>query len=206
MDFKKGLIYKLTCLDPNIKEIYIGSTTSFKDRKHKHSSVCNNNSIYNKGYNRKVYKYIRDNGGWGNWDMILIKYFPCDTRLELRKEEDKVKKELGATLNMINAIEDLQSKKKNDKEYRVKNKEKINNRTKEWAEKNKSHILDYRKEYSKRTKTRESKKEWDIKNRDKISLKKKEKFPCVCGSVIRKDSKYKHEKTKKHLAFLETCK
>jgi predicted GIY-YIG superfamily endonuclease len=39
IDYSKGFIYKLCCLDVNIKEIYIGSSTNFKQRKRHHKNV-----------------------------------------------------------------------------------------------------------------------------------------------------------------------
>ena len=47
----------------------------------------------------RVYKYIRDNGGWDNWDMILIEQCKCENRLDsLRKEREYIEL-FEATLN-----------------------------------------------------------------------------------------------------------
>ena len=61
INYKKVLICKLVCNDLSIKDLYVGHTTDFSNRKRKHKS-CSLNSNY-KGYNCKVYKMIRDNGG-----------------------------------------------------------------------------------------------------------------------------------------------
>ena len=37
-DYSKGFIYKLCCLDVNIKDIYVGSSTNFKERKKQHKN------------------------------------------------------------------------------------------------------------------------------------------------------------------------
>jgi len=96
-DFSKGLIYKLVCLDTDIKDIYVGSTTSFKHRKYQHKNSCYNEK--SAGYNRNVYKFIRENGGWGNWDMILVESYPCKSSLDLHKREREIIEELKSTLN-----------------------------------------------------------------------------------------------------------
>ena len=88
IDYQKSLIYKIVCNDTKIKNIYIGSTTNFKQRKSAHKISCNSVNC------RYVYKVIRDNGGWNNWSMILIDYTPCNTKLELLKiEREYIEKE-----------------------------------------------------------------------------------------------------------------
>ena len=92
IDYQKSLIYKIVCNDTNIKNVYIGSTTNFKLRKSQHKSCCNNEN--SKKHNLNIYKFIRDNGGFENWSMILIDYTPCNTKLELLKiEREYIEKE-----------------------------------------------------------------------------------------------------------------
>ena len=83
IDYSKGFIYKLCCLDVSVKEIYIGSSTNFKQRKIKHKSDCNKE----KTCNRYVYKFIRDNGGWENWTMSIIEEFSCNNVNEAKERE-----------------------------------------------------------------------------------------------------------------------
>lgn len=40
-------------------------------------------------------------------------------------------------------------------------------------------------------------------NREKILEKQKEKYTCECGSIIRKNGKSRHEKSKTHKTYLE---
>lgn len=87
INYQNSLIYKICCKNPNIKDVYIGSTTNFKSRKNQHKSCCNN--INNKSHNNYKYEFIRNNGGWNNWDMILIEKFPCNDSLELHKKEQE---------------------------------------------------------------------------------------------------------------------
>ena len=136
-DYQNGLIYKLCCKDTNITDIYIGSTTSFNRRKTHHKSSCNNEK--NKDYNYNVYKFIRENGGFSNWNMVLIEYYPCETKLELIKREREVIENLKPSLNK-------QIPTRTNKQYRQDNKEKRLEQKKEYYENNKDKILEKAKE------------------------------------------------------------
>lgn len=52
-------IYKITVAE---KYIYIGSCKKINKRKWNHKHACTNHN--NKDYNFKLYRYIRENGGW----------------------------------------------------------------------------------------------------------------------------------------------
>ena len=43
IDYSNTIIYKIVCKDQNIKDIYVGHTTNFVQRKHAHKQNCNNN-------------------------------------------------------------------------------------------------------------------------------------------------------------------
>jgi len=73
-----------------------------------------------------------------------------------------------------------------DAEYREDHKEQIN----KWREENKQHLLNYSKEYHE-------------KNREQILEKAKKTYECKCGSICRIAEKTKHERTKKHQAFIQ---
>jgi hypothetical protein len=191
-DYSKGLIYKLCCKDTDITDIYIGSTTGFRHRKSGHKGSCNNENSTK--YNYGVYKFIRENGGgWENWDMVLVEYYPCETKLELEKKEREIIEKLKPTLNKKIPTrtdkeyrEDSKEKKaKQSKKYREENKEKISKRKKIWCEENKEKIKIYREE-----------------RKEEIREKKKEKMTCECGAIIRKNDIGKHLKTIKHKNYI----
>ena len=73
-------IYKLSCKDEFVSEYYIGSTVNFKKRIYTHKTSCNNKG---KSY---LYWFIRDNGGWDNWKMEIIKEVEKDKLKEIEKE------------------------------------------------------------------------------------------------------------------------
>jgi hypothetical protein len=102
INYSKSIIYKIYCNNPEVKEIYIGSTTNFKNRKNQHKNTCYNKN--NNAYNLKKYSYIRDNGGWDNFSMIPIIEYPCENKFQLMIKEEEYRKELKATLNFISNI------------------------------------------------------------------------------------------------------
>ena len=97
VDYSKGLIYKLCCKDPNIKEIYVGSTVNFRGRKGNHKAGCNNPT--HRDFNTKKSKFIRDNGGWENWEMILVEYYSATDLRDLEQRERYWFDELNSKLN-----------------------------------------------------------------------------------------------------------
>jgi len=50
------------------------------------------------------------------------------------------------------------------------------------------------------------KKTYYQRNKELINEKRREKINCECGSVISRDNKYRHLKTRKHLLFFEETK
>ena len=80
INYDDVMFYKLVCKDLNISECYVGHTTDFKMRRYLHKSCCNN--LLGKSYHYHVYNHIRNNGGWNNWNMILIESQKCDNRLD----------------------------------------------------------------------------------------------------------------------------
>lgn len=85
-DYKKSCIYKLVYqFDKEEKFIYIGTTTNWIVRKYQHKRRCNDEN--DKGYNWKIYRYIRKFGGWNNWKMIKIEDYPCEKVDDLYNRE-----------------------------------------------------------------------------------------------------------------------
>ena len=99
IDYSNTIIYKITCNDPNVKDVYVGHTTNFVQRKHAHKQSCiNEKSANNKC---KLYDVIRNNGGWVNWNMEIINFFNCKTHYEARIKEQEYFVLLNANLNSI---------------------------------------------------------------------------------------------------------
>jgi len=96
--YQNTIIYKLACKDPTITDIYVGHTTDFIKRKQCHKYSCNNEN--DKRYNYLVYQFIRENGGFNNWEMIQIELYPCNDANEATSRERHWLETLHATLNI----------------------------------------------------------------------------------------------------------
>jgi len=196
VDYSKGLIYKLCCKDATIEDIYIGSTTNFTKRKHKHKYDCYNlNKI--KTYNRILYKCIRENGGFENWDMILIEFYSCNNKKELEAKERKYIEELKPTLNFT-----IPTRTK--EEWYQHNKYTIIERQKHYYENNKDKKKQYHKEYqlNHKEKLDKYKKEYYDTNKTIISEKSKIKIECnFCKSLVCKKTLKRHQTSLKCLKF-----
>ena len=148
-NYDKTHFYKLMCKDFNITDCYVGHTTDWVKRKSDHKHRYNNPN--RGGHNLPVYKFMRENGGWENWEMLWIKTLKCENAMEARSEERKCKEQLNATLNgnVPSRTFDEYRETNKDKikeyavEYRKNNKDKI----KEYTERNKEHRKQYNKDY-----------------------------------------------------------
>ena len=170
-DYYNACVYKIVCKDENITDTYIGSTKNFKNRMKGHKCNCNN--IKRPGYNYKVYKFIRENGGWENWEMKKICDVKCLDGYDLRKAEGEYILTLKPTLNQKIAG-------RTRGQYYVDNKDNIIEWNKKYYKDNKNHIQEYCKKYRsenkdklKKTKAiytlnhKEEKKIYDKKYREK---------------------------------------
>ena len=164
-----GSIYKIICKDETINEIYVGSSGDFKTRLKKHKSRCNNQKCI--GYNLKVYQFIREHGGWDNWNMIKIIDVDCEDKSELRYYEQLYISSLNPTLNCNKSYIKEEERKEYNKEYTEKNKEK----------------------------RKENMKEHYQQNKNKIKEKRSVKINCECGGKYTRHHKSTHFKSKKHL-------
>jgi hypothetical protein len=102
IDYSNTIIYKITCKDTAITDVYVGHTTNFVQRKHGHKRNCINPTSVN--YKLKLYKVIRENGGWDNWKMEIITFFECKDHYHARKKEQEYFISLNATLNSIEPL------------------------------------------------------------------------------------------------------
>ena len=128
-DYQKSVIYTIKTGN----NLYVGSTINFTNRKHFHKKIIYNEKY--KVYNCKLYKTIRENGG--EWVMKPYKEYPCENKTQLTIEEERIRSELNADLNMVSCSGiDKEKRDKYEKDYYVKNKNKILEKNKEWKNKN----------------------------------------------------------------------
>ena len=116
INYQNTVIYKIVCNDLNVKVVYVGHTTNFTKRKYRHKS--NSQNLNGNEYEYKIYKTIREYGGFENWSMIEIEKYPCNDLQEASKQERYYYELLNAKLNTINPS-------RSQKEYQETNKDKI---------------------------------------------------------------------------------
>lgn len=107
-DYSCGSIYKIYCRDIRIPDFYIGSTKCIRSR------ICAHYSSYNssdeKISNTKLYNFIRERGGWGEWVIEEIYSFSCNNSRELREKEQEFITKLKPTLNVNSASKRTKTK------------------------------------------------------------------------------------------------
>jgi len=178
--YENACIYKIKHNeDYNDENIYIGSTCNLIRRRCQHKDCCNKEN--NKEYNKPLYQYIRENGGWDNYIMIKIHDYKCNSKSELKIEERKMIDMLKPKLN-----KNIPTRSK--KEYYEENKEHLVEKNKEWYEANKELLAEKKK------------KKYEANKQD-INEKRKEKYKCdICGAEITKGHLARHKKTQKCLS------
>ena len=130
IDYSKTIMYRFVC---SIIDTYVGHTTDFARRKETHKCHCINET--DKKYHLKLYKNMREKGGWENWTMTPLVEFPCENNLQARIREQYWMDKLQANMNHFNSfiteeIKESYRLKRNEiaEKYRGENAEKI----KEW--------------------------------------------------------------------------
>lgn len=171
-----GYIYKLHCPETNL--IYIGSTAMPL-----HKRLCLHKT---KKDNTTTSRTLFEQSD--NVQIELIEEFEFDDKKELeRREGEIIKENIDICLNKRVAG-------RTTKEWMLDNNYDNAAMCKKYREKNLEEIKAQQKEYH-------------AKNRDWRNATSRERnsvmYKCECGETLRKDSKYKHEKRKKHLAYEE---
>jgi hypothetical protein len=118
-------IYCLVCLKQEVPGVYVGHSTNLQNRIYRHKHYCNTKNTIK--YNFKVYKYIRDNGGWENWTIIVIDTISVADKREAEKIERYYIEKYNATLNIkrpfVSKEEGKKVKQEYNKTYKLKKKQ-----------------------------------------------------------------------------------
>jgi hypothetical protein len=154
--------------------------------------------VNSKEYNYYVYQFIRDNGGFDNWDMVEIERVNTIDKSDLHKRERFWIDELKSTLNK-------QLPTRTKKEYEIDNHEKIKEQKKGYRIDNHEKINEQQREIyqNNKEKINEQNKQWRDNNKEKIKEQKKQPIECQCGCMITKSNLPQHKKTQKHKLFIE---
>ena len=180
MDYSKTNIYKIVCNDLNVTDCYVGHTINMTKRKYKHKSICHNEK--DKGHNLKIYKIIRENGGWDNWNMVLVEEFPCKDKYEACKREREVYEELDAKMNTLIPYRTQEEYKEYFKKYNEEHQEELKEYNKQYREEHKAELNEKEKQYRKEHKAERAE-------------KFKEKIECeYCSKQLQKGNMTRHHK------------
>jgi hypothetical protein len=187
IDYAKTIIYKIVCNDLNITECYVGHTTDFVCRKQGHKNRCINEN--GKKYNLKLYRIIRDNGGWVNYSMIEIEKYPCNDVNEAKKKEREWFEIINSKLNTYSP----QRRQNTLEEYK-----------KQWAEDNRDRIIEHKKQNyeSNKEELLLKQKQYRESHKEIIRERKRKTYSCDCGKITTIDNKGQHLRTKFHMQFI----
>jgi hypothetical protein len=220
-DYSRTVIYKIQHIyDDSL--LYLGGTTFFTGRKCSHKTTSTNEK--SPSYNFKLYRMIRDNGGWDKFSMVIVKEFPCANKRESEMEEDRIMREMKATMNSMSSYASDSAKIERNKKwksqyyitnkaeinikshlYNIKNKETLKASKKIYHDKNKEAILQKQREFYQKTKIAQlaNRKVYYEANKEKILARVSQKTTCECGCVTTNQHLSRHKKSKKHIALME---
>jgi hypothetical protein len=206
----------------NSNDIYVGSTTlTLKARLQKHE--CH--------YRTGIYCSSSEIIKQGDYKIVLIKNFACNSLIELELEETRYQKDLVCVNKKLARltedekevyqtkyyIENKEIIKQYQIQYRIENKDRITERQKKYDIENKDRITERQKKYYIENKDRlnERQKKYYIENKDEILEYRKQynignkekltkKFNCDCGGTYQYRNKSIHIKTTKHINYFKT--
>ena len=177
VDYSKTVIYKIQHNEDETL-LYVGSTTNFNNRKSQHKNSCTNPK--NRCHNLKVYRMIRENGGWDCFSMTKIEDYPCENGRDAEAREDKHMRELKANMNAHRAfIEDpLAENRMYNLRWRQNNPEEVKARHKHYRETHQEQVRQYR-----------------LENRDRINARS---YCEACDCELIQRHLNRHRRTIKH--------
>ena len=187
-DYSKSVVYKICCKDADIKEFYVGSSCNLYNRKRRHKTGCT--YVFGTEYNLLVYKFMRDNGGWDNWEFEILENYEAKDEKDLIKRERHWFDNLKPTLNTNIPARTKDEHKLYKKNYQLEHKEQTKERDKAYRQEHKEEIAE-----KNRVRYEE--------NKEKISEQRKEKVTCECGSILTKTHLPRHKKSTKHIELMK---
>jgi len=183
-NYMESKIYKIEC---NItKQCYIGSTTepTLERRLSNHVHLF---MKWKKGYPMQITSSTVI--GRGDYDIHLIELYPCHSKHQLLLREGQVIRDYKLICNCVN--------KKIEGRTTTEKKELYNHQNYY-----KEYMMEYRK--NNKEKSREYNKNYYELNKEKSKEKLYTKCECECGGKYIHVNKSHHNKSKKHLKYLES--
>jgi hypothetical protein len=224
IDYSKSCVYGFMKED---KFYYIGSSRNLTKRFNSHKSHCNNEK--DRDYNFSLYNYMRENGGFDAWKIVVICEYPeCKSEEELRMYETEFCDEFKPILNKKRPLLTEEERLHRNEFRSEESKENIKQKARaDYAENKDKYKLikdKYREENAEAIQEKQSSPEAKIKqkeyqkdNKEKIKLyqhqKRQENYEknhishtCECGGKYVLPQITVHNKTKKHIKFIENQK
>jgi len=184
-DYSNTVVYLLHSNDPLIKDKYIGYSKDFPARKSNHKSDCNN--VKSPDYNTPVYKFIRENGGFDNWDFEILERANLEDKKEAKTLERYYIETLKPSLNKNLTGQTPEERAEYDRVYHRIRRKKMKDDP----------------EYRKKKYEANKKRSEDPELKKKDAATKKEQITCICGAIHRRDGKSQHLKTETHKEYLK---
>ena len=193
VDYSKTHFYKIVCKNPEILPAYVGHTTDFTTRKNNHKRTCYNEN--DRHHNIFLYRFIRENGGWDNFEMILVKTLKCESSQEARQKEREFKEELNATLNQVKPFLTIEEKKEYKKQWAIENEERLIECRKQYHLNNKEKHNEYSKQYNQEHKEerQEYLKQYYQDNREEIREKEKIKYEENKEQILERNRRWRKD-------------
>jgi hypothetical protein len=233
-NFQNGKVYSIRSYQTNM--VYIGSTTqSLAKRIGGHRCDYRKHLVGNRRY-LSSYEIIKYEDNY----IELIQEFKCSNKMELGRREGEI---IRTTENCVNKnvagrtpkeynTDKFDTRKQNEKQYRIKNAESIKQHKQQYYQNNKetidTRIQQYRIKNAESIKQRaqqyyqnnketiyKQEKQYRIKNAESIKQHKqqyyehnkdklKQKVDCLCGGKYTHTGKSRHLRTAKHINYLST--
>jgi len=159
-DFSNCYIYHIKSMDGVVH--YVGSTSNMNSRKSSHKYNCSHEN--NKNYNLDIYQYIRNNGGFDNFEIIPIRKLENVSNKNdlLIAERTEMEKYTGLK-NMRGSYQTNEEHLQQISLWQKNNPEKHNQYSKKYYESNKEYYTEYNRK-------------WREANKEKINEKRRQKY------------------------------
>ena len=199
-DYSKGKIYKI--YSKTLNNCYYGSTVqSLNERLSKH-----------------IYEFKKQKGKcselvlkYNDYEMILVELFPCTSKKQLLEREGYYQRNFKCVNKQIAGRTKKEWYEYHKEELKIKNKQYYENHKEEIKIKQKKYCDDHNEEIKIKRKQyyedhkKEIKKynnQYQEKHKEIYNEKRKIKITCCCGSVVRKSDIRRHERSEKHLKYI----
>ena len=179
-DWSLGKIYKIISNNPDVNEVYYGSTCQrlLSSRMSGHRA---NYKQWISGKNGKCSSFdLFEKYGVEQFHIELVEDYPCENGEQLHTQEN-IYIRGNECVNKNSAIDKYNNKQEYDREHYQLHKEE----KKQYYQDNKEKLVIYKKEYYQN-------------NKDEIN----KPITCECGCKILTMNMYRHLKTKKHKSLI----